>query len=166
MKLQRAPFMIIVLSAWMAACGLAPPPPPTVAPTLTPTPAPTPTATPTLGPREYIDAVFCWPSPIDAGSFNLLRFFGNGAVLDAGVEPFADCAAAWAQMKQYMTLESIDTFNHGEYYLSGETIRFELAQARTNRVIGEVTGRYLGDKMILTKGGAEELEYILVEVGP
>jgi hypothetical protein len=164
--MTKHPRILIVLPVLalllLAGCGLAPAPPPTPVPTDTPPPPPTATVTPTLGPREYIDAVYCWPSPIDQGSFNLLRFFSNGTVLDAGVAPFADCQAAWDQMKQYMTVENTLTFNHGEYYLSGEKIRFELAAARSDTVIGEVTGVYLGDKMILTKKGAEELEYVLV----
>lgn len=158
------PFVAIavLISLIAAACNIAPPPPPTAVPTETPTPAPTPTATPTSGPREYIDAVFCWPSPIDEGSFNLLRFFADGVVLDASVAPFAGCAEAWSQMKQYLTIENTQTFNHGEYFLSGETIRFELAAARSNKIIGEVTGVYQEDKMILSKVGAENLEYTLV----
>ncbi|HLB48490.1 MAG TPA: hypothetical protein VJL59_15905 [Anaerolineales bacterium] len=165
MKIIR--LALALLSLIMTGCdalgAIAPPPAPTAAPTDTPIPAPTSTATPTLGPREHLDAVFCWPSPIDTGSFNLLRFFTDGTVLDAGVAPFADCAEAWNQMKQYLTIENTQTFNHGEYFLSGETIRFELAAARSNKIIGEVTGVYLGDKMILSKAGAENLEYTLVQ---
>ncbi len=158
---------LIILSLIITGCyalgAVAPPPAPTAAPTDTPTPAPTPTATPTLGPREFIDAVFCWPSPIDEGSFNLLRFFADGTVLDASVAPFADCQEAWNQMKQYLTIENTQTFNHGEYLLSGETIRFDLAAARSTKIIGEVTGVYFGDKMFLNKVGAENLEYTLVQ---
>ncbi len=86
----------------LAACdAIAPPPPPTAAPTDTPTPAPSPTPTPTMGPREYLDAAACWPSPIDTGEFNLLRFFNNGIVLEATVAPFADCQAALERYEQW-----------------------------------------------------------------
>lgn len=70
--------------------------------------------TPTPGPREYIDAVYCWQSNIDAGEFGLLRFFGSGLVLDVHVSPFTGCQAAWAQMQQYLTVANAQTFNHGE----------------------------------------------------
>lgn len=167
MKGQSCLLILVALVATgAAACeSIAPPPPPTVVPTDTPVPEPAATVTPTMGSREFVDAVYCWPSPIDAGSFSLLRFFGDGTVLDAGVGPFASCPEAWEKYGGYMARGAVDTFNHGEYFLSGENIRFVLAQARTERVIGEVTGLFLGDRMVLTRGGAEELEYVLVAPG-
>lgn len=164
MKHHHVPTTIIPFLLMLAGCGLAPPPPPTAPPTDTPQPAPTATVTPTLGPREYLDGVFCWESPVDVGEFNLLRFFGNGTVLEATVAPFSDCQEAWRQMAQHMTVDAVQTFNHGEYFLSGDLIRFELAVARTNQVIGEVTGTYEVGKMTLTKGGAT-VEYMRVETG-
>lgn len=168
--MNRQAFLLVLMALTAvaaAACEtIAPPPPPTAPPSPTPTPEPTATITPTPGPREFIDAAYCWPSPVDQGSFSLMRFFADGVVLDAGVGPFGSCREAWEKMGGYLTPESVDTFNHGEYLLSGEAIRFELAQARTERVIGEVTGRYLGDRMILTRGGADELEYVLVAAEP
>ncbi|MBI2976253.1 MAG: hypothetical protein HYY33_04825 [Chloroflexi bacterium] len=163
-------YRLLLIAALMslisAACGLAgiaPPPPPTVAPSPTPLPAPTLTPTPTLGPREYIDAVYCWKSRIDTGEFELFRFFNNGTVIGAFVSPFADCQDAWNKMAQYLTIDEVMTFNHGEYHLSGTVVRFELKQARADKIIGEVTGSYTGDKMLLTKQGAEQLEYIFVK---
>ena len=155
---------VALIALIVAGCDLAPPPPPTPVPTDTPTPAPTATVTPTLGPREFINGVFCWESPIDVGEFNLLRFFDDGTVLEATVAPFADCWEARRELEPYLTLENAQAVGHGEYFLSGDLIRFELAAAHTNQVVGEVTGIYEGDKMILTKGGATQ-EYIRVETG-
>ncbi len=149
----------------LVAAIIAPTPLPTVAPSETPLPAPTLTPTPTMGPREYIDAVYCWKSRIDTGEFELFRFFNNGTVIGAFVSPFADCQDAWNKMAQYLTIDQVTVFNHGEYHLSGEAIRFDLKQARTDKTIGEVTGSYAGDKMLLTKQGAEQLEYIFVNIG-
>ncbi len=162
---HRLLLIAALMSLIIAACGLAPPPAPTAAPSATPLPAPTLTPTPTLGPREYIDAVYCWKSRIDTGEFELFRFFNNGAVIGAFVSPFADCQDAWNKMAQYLTIDQVTVFNHGEYQLSGEVVRFELKQARTDKTIGVVTGSYTGDKMLLTKQGAEQLEYIFVNIG-
>lgn len=161
--LALAALVSLILAACDALGAIAPTPLPTLPPTDTSTPAPSPTPTPTMGPREYIDAVYCWKSLIDTGEFELFRFFSNGTVIGAFVSPFADCQDAWSKMAQYFTIDEVMTFNHGEYYLSGTVIRFELKQARTDTAIGEVTGIYEGDKMLLTKQGAEQLEYVFVK---
>ena len=150
--------MLVVLSACAAPATVDLPQPTATAPS-----PPTPTAT--LGPREYIDALYCWPSPVDAGSYNLIRFFPDGHVLDVGVQPFANCDLAWQSMQTYLTLENLLTFSHGEYVLSGETLRYELAAKGSSTVIAEVTGTYLGSKLILLKGGATQ-EYARVALNP
>lgn len=151
----------------MSAAGcdlltLAPPPPPTVIPTATASPEPTATVTPTLGPRQFINAVFCWRSPIDEGEFNLLRFFDDGTLLDATVAPFADCQEAWQAMAPFLIPERASDFGHGEYHLSGDFIRFEVAAPHSSTIVGEASGTYRPDKLVLTKGGAVQ-EYELVE---
>ena len=148
----------------VAACGRAPLPEPTVVPTATFTPEPPATATPTLGPREFFTGVFCWKSPIDVGEFNLLRFFSDGTVLEATVAPFADCADAWGQMQEHMTLEKAQAIGHGKYYLSETRIQFELAAPNTDTIVGEVTGTYDGHELVLIKGGATQ-EYSRVNAG-
>lgn len=151
----------ILASLVLLGCNLAPPPPPTAVPTATPSPEPTPTVTLTLGPREFINAVFCWESPIDEGEYNLLRFFGDGTVLDATVAPFGSCDEAWQQMASFMTADKADDFGHGEYFLSEGLIRFELAAPHSTTIVGEASGTIDGSHMSLTKGGALQ-EYELV----
>jgi hypothetical protein len=143
-------------------CDLAPTPAPTAIPTITPTPEASPTITPTLGPREFINAVYCWVSPIDDGEFNLLRFFGDGTVLDATVAPFGSCGEAWGSMQEYMIVERMMDFGHGEYYMSGDVIRFELAPPNASEIVGEAFGEFSGGKLILEKGGATQ-EYEQVQ---
>ena len=154
---------VVLVSLILAACdalgAIAPTPLPTLPPTDTPTPAPALTPTPTLGPKEFVDAVYCWKSNIDTGSFGLIRFFGNGMIIDVSVAPFGSCDEAWAQMKQYLTLDAVTTVNHGEYHLSGTTVRWALAAANTSTIIGEVNGTIEGSKLLIVKEGAE-LEYI------
>ena len=147
----------------LAACDvIAPPLLPTEAPTPTSPPLPTLTPTATLGAKEFINAVFCWASTLQRNTYSLMRFFNNGLVLEAGVEGFPTCQAAWAQLQSYMTLDKEMTFNHGQYHLSKQTIRFELAAPNSTKVVGEVNGTYLGNKMIVTKLGVKDLEYVLV----
>ncbi len=153
--------LLTVFGVLIAACGLAPAPPPTVPPTATFTPEPTATITPTFGPPEYIEAVYCWLSPVDDGEFNMLRFFGNGTVLDATVQPFTDCDDAWATVKNHMILENEQSHGHGQYQLSEDRIQFELAAPHSTTIVGEVFGTLEGSRMILTKGGATQ-EYIRV----
>src|SRR3972149_708671 len=132
-----AALVSLILAACDALGAIAPTPPPTSPPTDTPTPASTLTPTPTLGPKEFVDAVYCWKSNIDSGSFGLIRFFGNGMVIDVSVAPFGSCDEAWSQMKQYLTLDAINTVNHGEYHLSGTTVRWSLAAANSSTIIGD-----------------------------
>ena len=153
--------LLTVFGVLIAACGLAPAPPPTAPPTATFTPEPTATVTPTLGPREYIEDVYCWLSPVDDGEFNMLRFFGNGTVLDATVQPFSDCQDAWSTIQQHMVLENEQSYGHGQYYLSDDLIQFELAAPHSTTIVGEVKGILEGNRMILSKGGATQ-EYIRV----
>jgi len=160
----RLSLLFILMSTMLLlfACNLAPPPPPTAVPTVTPSPEPSPTITPTLGPREFFNGVFCWQSPIDEGEYNLLRFFEDGTVLDATVAPFGSCGEAWQQMASLMTIDRAADFGHGEYFLSGELIRFELAAPNSSQIVGEATGTLEGNRMSLTKGGALQ-EYDRIE---
>ena len=155
-------FSLTVVIALTACDMIAPPPPATEMPTPTSPPLPTLTPTATLGAKEFINAVFCWASTLQRNSYSLMRFFSNGVVLEAGVEGFPTCQAAWTQLQSYMTLDKEMTFNHGQYHLSKQTIRFELAAPNTTKVVGEVNGTYLGNKMIVTKLGVKDLEYMLV----
>jgi len=155
-------FSLVTVIALAACDVIAPPPPPTEMPTPTSPPLPTLTPTATLGAKEFISAVFCWQSSLQRNTYSLMRFFTNGLVLEAGVEGFPTCQAAWAQLQSYMTLDKEMTFNHGQYHLSKQTIRFELAAPNSTKVVGEVNGTYFGNKMIVTKLGVKDMEYILV----
>ncbi len=155
-------FSLTVVISLTACDVIAPPPPATEIPTPTSPPLPTLAPTATLGAKEFINAVFCWASTLQRNTYSLMRFFSNGLVLEAGVEGFPTCQAAWTQLQSYMTLDKEMTFNHGQYHLSKQTIRFELAAPNTTKVVGEVNGTYLGNKMIVTKLGVKDLEYVLV----
>jgi hypothetical protein len=157
------PFLLIalVLSGCDVLRAVAPPPQSTVVPTTTYTPVML-TATPTFGPPEYIDTAFCWESHIDDNEFNLIRFFSNGKLIDVFVQPYQDCPDAWTKTESYLTLSSLEKFNHGEYHLSGDRIKLTLFKANSSEEIGEVYGTYMMDKMFLSRQGAEEWEYIRV----
>jgi hypothetical protein len=156
---------IIILALILSGCdvmrAVAPPPQSTIAPTETITPIML-TATPTFGAPEYIDTAYCWESHIDESEFNLIRFFSNGKLIDVFVQPYQDCPDAWSKTESYLTLDSLEKFNHGEYYLSGDRIKITLIKANSSEEIGEVYGTYLVDKMLLQRQGAEEWEYTRV----
>ena len=155
MSHRRILSILALLALLLSACDVLAPA--VIEPTSPPaTAAPAPTATPTLGPREFIDAAYCWESHVDVGEFELLRFFDNGVVLDAFVQPFASCADAWKQAGVGLTLEKQKAVSHGEYYLSGETIRFTLAPPGSDEVAGEVTGTYAPERLVLKKQGVED----------
>ncbi len=91
----------------------------------------------------------------------MLRFFGNGTVLDATVQLFTDCDDAWATVKNHMILENEQSYGHGQYHLSEDRIQFELVAPHSTTIVGEVFGTIEGSRMILTKGGVTQ-EYIRV----
>ena len=80
---------------------VAPPPADTPVPTEAEN-QPTNTPLPTLGEPEYIDAAYCWESHIDEGEYNLVRFFPSGSLIDVFVQPYSDCADAWANTREYL----------------------------------------------------------------
>jgi hypothetical protein len=168
MKPFRVLLLFVTLSALAAGCSaiekIAPAPPATLVPTDTAVPS-TPTPEPTFGPLEYIDAAYCWESHIDTGEFNLERFFPDGTVIDVFVQPYDNCQEAWDMTKEYLTVDSTNVFNHGEYMLSGEHIRFTLCKPGSDDVVGEVNGTYHGNTMLLLRQGAEEWEYVQVYGG-
>ena len=151
----------LIISGCDVIKAVAPAPESTVAPTPTSTPIML-TATPTFGAPEYIDTAYCWASHIDDSEFNLIRFFSNGKLIDVFVQPYQDCPDAWTQTESYLTLASLEKFNHGDYYLSGNRIKLTLIKANSTEEIGEIYGTYLVDKMLLRRQGAEEWEYIRV----
>ncbi len=126
---------------------------------------PSPTPEPTLGEPEYIDAVFCWESHIDEGELNLIRFFPSGNLIDVFVQPYASCEEAWEGTLDYLTEESLMTFNHGTYHLSGTWIVFTLLPPNSEEISGEVKGTYSIDIMRLMRGGADERDYIRIYSG-
>lgn len=156
---------LIILALVLSGCdvmkAIAPPPQAIIIPTETVTPAAA-TVTPTFGAPEYIDTAFCWESHIDEAEFNLIRFFPNGTLIDVFVQPYRDCMEAWNETESYYTTSALEKFNHGEYHLSGDRIKFTLIKANGTEVIGEVNGTYLVDKMLLRRQGAEEWEYVRV----
>jgi hypothetical protein len=172
-KMQMKPFIgllipfgliLLLVTGCSVLQSIAPPPEATPIPTdrteFTPTPI-----EPTLGPKEFIDAVYCWESHVDDGEFNLIRFFMDGTVIDLFVQPYNNCQDAWAATEAYITVDKKNNFNHGEYHLSGDRIVFSLAGANSNVTAGEIKGSYLGEKMVLNRQGAEEWEYIQIVGG-
>jgi hypothetical protein len=157
--------LLFTLSACDVLSGIAPAPAATAPPTATFTPAPTATLTPTMGPREYIDAAYCWKSHIDTNEFNLVRFFSNGVVVDVFVQPYASCEEAWQKVGPGLTVDKARAVSHGEYYLSGEIIQYTLAKPGSDEIVGEVNGRLSGASLILHKLGAAESEYVQVYSG-
>ena len=164
--MKKSPLMALILFCILAAgCSVIAPPP---ADTPIPTEAevqPESTPLPTLGEPEYIDAAYCWESHIDEGEYNLVRFFPSGNLIDVFVQPYADCADAWANTKEYLVEESLMNFNHGEYHLSGDQIRYTLSPPNSEEVSGEITGTYTIDIMLLNRVGSDEREYILISTG-
>ncbi|MFH1523995.1 MAG: hypothetical protein ABIF04_03445, partial [Chloroflexota bacterium] len=160
--------LLIILASLVAGCNalraVAPLPEPTISPTPT-TILYTPTPLPTLGTLEYLNAAYCFdddPNPDD--EYNLLRFFRSGVVLELKVQGKGSCQASWDYVSPYLIETATDTFNHGEYQLSGSQIQFTLAPANSDEVAGIVTGRYEGDKMLLQQQGVS-MEYVLVYGG-
>lgn len=125
----------------------------------------TPTPEPTLGDLEYIDAVYCWVSHIDDAEFNLIRFFPSGSLIDVFVQGYSSCDDAWKKSAAYLTEDKLMNFNHGTYQLSGEWIVFSLAAANSDEIAGEVRGSYSSERMLLTRQGSEEREYLFVNMG-
>jgi len=164
-------FLLISLSILMlfiSGCStlesIVPPPEATSIPTekeAQPTLAPTAT----LGEKEYISAVYCWQSHIDDGEYNLVRFFPSGSLIDVFVQPYASCEEAWEASQQYLVEESLAQFNHGEYHLSGDQIRYTLSPPNSNEISGTITGVYTGGAMTLIRVGSEEREYIRITTG-
>ena len=166
-SLQWAVSMLAAILAAALAAGcdtlasIAPPPAATLAPSQTFTPAATATVTPTPGPREFIDAAFYAASVIDVGTFDIIRFFVDGTVLDVHVSPFSDCLDAWRAMRSQLTLENQMAVRHGEYFLSAGQVHYELAAPNSTNPAGEATGQIVGSKLTLTKSG-DTVEYIQV----
>jgi hypothetical protein len=159
---RTIPILLLCAAIWIGGCDLAPAPAPTTVPTITPSPEPEATVTPTFGPLVYINRVYCWLSPVDDGEFNLLRFFDDGTVLDATVQPFTSCDEAWREMAAFMTLDRRMDFGHGVYEMSGDRILFELSAPNSTTIVGTATGEFKPGLLVLTKGGAIQ-EYILVD---
>jgi hypothetical protein len=157
----------VILVTLVAGCdalqAIAPLPQATVEPTAR-TVNNTATPLPTLGALEYLDAAYCLISGTDDDEQNLLRFFPSGVVFEVKVQGHGSCQATWDYIAPFLIETATDTFNHGEYQLSGFQIRFALAPANSDQVAGFVTGRYDGDKMLLQQQGVE-MEYILVYGG-
>jgi hypothetical protein len=126
---------------------------------------PTPTTEPTMGELEYIDAVYCWVSHIDDAEFNLIRFFPSGNLIDVFVQGYGSCEEAWQKSAAYLTEDKLMNFNHGEYQLSNEWIIFTLSAANSEEVVGEVKGDYSPERMLLTRQGSEQMEYLFVNMG-
>jgi hypothetical protein len=112
-----------------------------------------------------MDAAYCWKSHIDTSEFNLVRFFSNGVVLDVFVQPYTDCEEAWQKVGTGLTVDKAQAVNHGEYYLSGEVIRYELAKPGSNDIVGEVSGVFSGGTLVLYKQGTEGWEFVQVYSG-
>lgn len=125
----------------------------------------TPTPEPTLGDLEYIDAVYCWVSHIDDAEYNLIRLFPSGSLIDVFVQGYSSCDEAWQKSAAYLTEDKLMSFNHGTYQLSHEWIIFTLAAANSDEVVGEVKGSYSPERMLLTRQGSEEREYLFVNMG-
>lgn len=154
----------LIISGCDAIAGIAPAPQGTAVPTESEILA-TGTAQPTLGEPEYIEAVYCWESHIDEGEYNLISFFASGNLIDVFVQPYTSCAEAWQGTKEYLGEEKLLWYSHGTYHLSGGFIRFSLSPAQSDKVVGEVTGTYSPEKMMLVRQGSEEREYIAVGIG-
>lgn len=140
------------------------------APETTPIPTqisilPTPTPEPTLGDLEYIDAVYCWVSHIDDAEYNLIRFFPSGALIDVFVQSYDSCDEAWQKSAAYLTEDKLMNFSHGKYQLSHEWIIFTLSASNSDEVVGQVKGDYSPERMLLTRQGSVEREYLLVNMG-
>ncbi len=144
--------------------SIAPPPEATPIPTEQAA-QPTPEPTATLGEREYISSVYCWQSHIDDGEYNLVRFFPSGTLIDVFVQPYSSCEEAWEASQKYLVEESLAQFNHGEYHLSGDQIRYTLSPPNSNEISGTITGTYTGGAMHLIRVGSEEREYIRISLG-
>lgn len=161
--------LCIALAALAAGCdalqAIAPLPQATIAPSPTAI-INTPTSFPTLGNLEYLNAAFCLEDDPDNDDdeYNVLRFFPSGVVLEVKVQGHGSCQVTWDYIAPYLIETATDTFNHGEYQLSGSQIRFALAPANSDQMAGIVTGRYEADKMILQQQGVG-MEYILVYGG-
>ena len=123
---------------------------------------PTNTPEPTLGQLEYIDAVYCWVSHIDEGEYNLIRFFPSGNLIDVFVQGYESCHEAWVATGSYLTEDKIMNFSHGQYQLSHEWITFTLSAINSNEVVGNVKGQYSPERMLLSRQGSEEREYLAI----
>lgn len=156
--------LVLFLSGCNVMESIAPQPEATPIPT-TSVALPTPEPTATLGEREYISAVYCWESHIDDGEYNLVRFFPSGWLIDVFVQPYASCEEAWEASKQYLNEESLAQFNHGEYYLSGDQIRYTLSPPNSEEISGTIAGTYTGGAMMLNRVGSETREYIRITSG-
>ncbi len=159
---------LLIGSLLISSCDLlkviAPSPGSTPIPTPTSS-LPTPTPEPTLGELEYIDAVYCYVSHIDDAEFNLIRFFPSGNLIDVFVQGYSSCDEAWQKSAAYLTEEKRMNFPHGEYQLSGEWIIYTLSAANSEEIAGEVKGEYHPDRMLLTRQGSEQMEYLFVNKG-
>ena len=154
----------ILVSGCSVINEVAPPPPDTPEPTDSVS-QPTNTPLPTLGEPEFIDAAYCWESHIDEGEYNLVRFFPSGLLIDVFVQPYTSCAEAWANTKEYLIEESLMNFNHGEYHLSENQIRYTLSPPNSEEVSGEILGTYTINSMLLNRVGSDERVYILITTG-
>lgn len=160
--------LLIVILISLIGCDLlksiAPAPEASPLPTQT-SALPTPTPEPTLGKLEYIDAVYCWVSHIDDAEYNLIRFFPSGALIDVFVQGYDSCDEAWLKSASYLTEDKLMNFNHGKYQLSKDWITFTLAASNSEEIVGEVKGKYTPERMILSRQGSEQREYLLVYPG-
>jgi len=167
--MKKFPLLVLILFCMLVTgCSVinevAPPPPDAQVPTESES-EPINTPLPTLGEPEFIDAAYCWESHIDEAEYNLVRFFPSGLLIDVFVQPYSDCADAWANTKEYLFEESLMNFNHGEYHLSGDQIRYTLSPPNSEEVSGEIIGTYTINTMLLKRVGSEEREYILISSG-
>jgi len=167
--MKKFPLLVLILFCMLVTgCSVinevAPPPSDTPMPTEAES-GPINTPLPTLGEPEFIDAAYCWESHIDEAEYNLVRFFPSGLLIDVFVQPYSDCADAWSNTKEYLVEESLMNFNHGEYHLSGDQIRYTLSPPNSEEVSGEIIGTYTINTMFLKRVGSEEREYILISSG-
>ena len=168
--MRFSPFttLLICMALFLSGCdviqNIAPPPNPTTIPTEV-SKLPTITPDPTMGTLVTIDAVYCWMSDIDEAEYNLLRFFPSGTVIDVMLQPFSSCEDAWQKSKQYLAEDQQMKFNHGTYQLSGSWIMFKLAPAGSSTTAGGVKGNYSLEKMMLIRQGADQREYVRVNLG-